>query len=130
MNDTFWYRESLRGRPFKVALADAKLRRAAIVEAATAQGATDADTVVALLAEDESIEVDEAGDVSGAEKAVKALIKAKSFLKGGSGSTSGAEFNGSDGKTLDQRIKEAEDKGDWALSRKLKMSRHLSGPSA
>ena len=61
--------------------AQGALRRAAIVAAAQRAGAVDPDAVVALL-DQSSVTVDDDGTVTGAEEAVKDLLKAKQYLVG------------------------------------------------
>lgn len=108
------------------ARANGILIRAAIQLEAAAQNAADAETVVQLLAGNESITVD--GDqVKGAKQAVKKLLEDKPFLvKASKPGASGGEFGGTDQKTLQERIKEAESKGDWALARRLKLGQHFA----
>lgn len=97
------------------------LVKAAITAEAAAQNAADADTVVALLADNDSITV-EGETVKGAKQAVKKLLEEKTFLvKAASGSASGGQFGGNDGKTLQEQIAEAESKKDWATARRLKL---------
>jgi len=104
--------------------ANLRLKRAAIIEAATAANAADTDIVIALLMGDEAITVEEDGSVKGAAKAVKDLIAAKPFLaKSAAGTASGGQFGGQDHKTLDERIREAEGKGDLATARSLKLQK-------
>lgn len=61
--------------------ANAALRRAAVVSAATVAGAVDADAVFALLAND-AVTVGDDGQVTGAEEAVKELLESKPYLVG------------------------------------------------
>lgn len=106
--------------------ANALVRRTAIIEEAVRQNAADTDIVLALLAGDDSVTVKDDGTVVGAKQAVEKLLKDKPLLvkgKTATPSTSGGEFGGQDVKTLDARIKEAEAKGDWRLSRRLKIER-------
>lgn len=100
------------------------LRRAAIMDHATRQNAADAEVVAALLEADESVTVAEDGTVSGADEAVKQLLKQKKFLvtaEAPAPPTSGGDFGGGTAKTLDQQIAEAEANKDWALAGRLKM---------
>lgn len=97
------------------------LIRAAIMTEAAAQNAADADTVIALLAGNATITV-EGDEVKGVKEAVKALLKDKPFLvKATTPGTSGGEFGGNDQKTLQEKIREAESKGDWKTARQLKL---------
>lgn len=109
----------------KAAETEAKANRilvkAAITAEAAAQNAADTETVVALLAGDESITVD-GETVKGAKQAVKKLLEDKPFLvKARAPGQSGGEFGGNDSKTLKEQIQEAESKKDWALARRLKL---------
>lgn len=106
------------------ARANQRLIRAEIVAQATAQNAVDPDTIVALLGANESITVDDDGNVSGAKEAVKALLKEKAFLtKTGTvgGGPSGGEFGGVDQGTLPERIAALERAGKFAEARDLKI---------
>lgn len=106
--------------------ADAKLRRAAILEAAVAAKAADTDIVLALLASDSSITVDDAGEVSGAKAAVKKLLDSKPMLKSGAlPGAAGGEFGGNDQRTIDERIAELERAGKYAEARDLKVQKGL-----
>lgn len=110
----------------KAAETEAKANRilvkAAITTEAAAQNAADADTVFALLAGDESITVD-GETVKGAKQAVKKLLEDKPFLvKTTTAGASGGEFGGNDAKTIAEKIKEAESKGDWSTARQLKLA--------
>ena len=106
----------------KIAKADAKLIRAEIVAEATAQKAADTSIVVALLAGNDTIEVDDDGEVTGAKEAVKKLLRDKPLLvAGASAGASGGEFGGNDQKTINERIAAAEAAGDWKLARQLKL---------
>lgn len=81
-----------------IAKANRTLRRAAILAAAAAANAADADTIAVLLESSEDVTVDEDGTVKGAKKAVADLLKEKPFLAGQSGggtpSRSGTAFGG------------------------------------
>lgn len=115
--------ESERAAKERNSKADAKLRRAAILSEAATQGTSDADIVVALLMNSADITVDDDGEVSGVKEAVRKLLKDKPVLvKGTNASASGGEFGGKDQETLAERIKAAEAKGDWKLSRQLKLA--------
>lgn len=109
------------------ARANATLVKAAIMTEASAQGAVDPEVVIALLAGDATITVE--GDaVKGAKEAVKALLKDKPYLvKAATPGRSGGEFGGNDGKTLDEKIREAESKGDWKTARQLKTQGMFAG---
>lgn len=107
--------------------ANASVRRAAIIEAATAANAADNETVVALLDSSDAITVAEDGSVKGAKEAVTKLLKDKPFLVKTSASSSGGEFGGNDQSTLDEQIAAAEAKKDWTLSRQLKLQRMKPG---
>lgn len=82
--------------------------------------------VVKALSDDESITVDEKTDkVTGVQLAVKKFVDENEYLKSTGSATgrSGGEFGGQDTKTLDDQIAEAESKGDWRLSRRLKLQK-------
>lgn len=64
------------------------LIRAAVEREAHAQGAVKADVVYRLV-DRSAIELDAAGEVTGAEKAVKALLVAEPYLKAAEGARSG-----------------------------------------
>lgn len=105
------------------------LVRAAIMVEATAQNAADADTVAALLTGTEAITVDDDGNVKGAKQAVKKLLEDKPFLvkaAAGKPGASGGEFGGNDSRTVQERIAEAESKGDFKESRRLKLAQSLT----
>jgi multidrug efflux pump subunit AcrA (membrane-fusion protein) len=90
--------------------ANATLVRAEVLTEASAQGAIDAETVVALLAGSGAITVVD-GKVTGVREAVKALLKEKPFLlKSPTPSASGDEFGGNDPKTKAGKIAELEAK--------------------
>lgn len=82
--------------------------------------------VVKALSDDESIAVDDKTDeVKGVKKAVEAFVKDNEYLKSTASTPgkSGGEFGGQVNKTLDDQIAEAEAKGDWRLSRRLKLQK-------
>lgn len=109
------------------ARANATLVRAAIMTEAATQGAVDPEVVTALLAGDATITV-ENDTVKGAKEAVKALLKDKPYLvKAATPGRSGGEFGGNDGKTLEEKIREAEAKGDWKTARQLKTAGMFAG---
>lgn len=111
--------------------ANARILRAEIRAEAAAQKAVDPDVVIALLAGDDSISVDEDGNAVGVADAVKKLLKAKTYLVGsGAPARSGGEFGGNDGKTIDQQIAEAEKAGDFATARRLKINKGLASAGA
>lgn len=105
------------------ARADRILRQSAIMAEAASQGAADAETVVALLAAEDSIAVD--GDtVKGAKQAVKALLAAKPFLAGkNTPSSSGPAFGGQEAATLQDQLAEAAKSGDFREAIRLKTSK-------
>lgn len=103
--------------------ANARIRRAAIIEEATAQGAADNEVVIALLASDPDITVEDDGAVKGAKKAVAELLKSKPFLARQGGTASGGQFGGQQHQSIDEKIAAAEAKGDWAEARRLKVQK-------
>ncbi len=106
------------------ARADRILRQSVIMAEATSQGAADAETIVALLATDDTITLD--GDqVKGAKQAVKKLLEAKPFLAGKTQtpSSSGPAFGGQESSTLADQIAEAEKAGDITETIRLKTAR-------
>jgi hypothetical protein len=106
----------------RVSKADAKLRRAAIMLEAAAQNAADTDIVLALLAGNDTITVDDDGEVLGVKEAVKKLLKDKPVLvKGSGGSSTGGEFGGNDPATLAEQITSLERQGKYKEARELKM---------
>lgn len=109
-------------RDAAIGRANATLVRAAILTEASSQSAVDADTVAALLGNDESVVVQADGSVAGAKEAVKALLKAKPFLvKAAGGGRSGGEFGGQDQVTIGEKITELERAGKFAEARALKI---------
>lgn len=94
-----------------LANANARLRRAAILEGAAAAGAVDADVVVALLASNEDITVDDDGNVKGVKAAITELLKNKPFLaKAATPGANGGEFRGNDPKDRAAKIADLEAK--------------------
>lgn len=57
-------------------------RRAAVIAAASKAGAVDPEVVAELLANSDAVTIDDAGRVTGADTAVKALLEEKTFLAG------------------------------------------------
>lgn len=111
-----------------IARANGTLIRAAIMVESAAQNAADADTVAALLAGSDTITVDDSGEVKGAKQAVKKLLEEKPFLvKSAKSGASAGEFGGNDQVTIQERIKEAESKKDWATARRLKLGQTMIG---
>ena len=105
------------------ARANATLKRAAIIEAAASQNAADTSVVVALLINSEDVTIGKDGEITGAEKAVKDLLKEKPFLvKGQSAGASGGEFGGESPKGLADQIAAAEAKGDYDAAMRLKLA--------
>lgn len=91
------------------------------------QGA-DEELVMALLANDATIKV-ENGQVVGAKEAVEQLIERKPNLKTGGTRTSSGEFGGNDQSTVAERIAALEAKGDKDSRREalaLKVQQGLS----
>lgn len=86
--------------------ANAKLRRAAILEEAGKQKAIDGDVVVALLTSDATITVDDDGNVAGVTEAVKKLLKDKPVLVAQAGGR--PEFGGNDPKSNLEKIAKLE----------------------
>lgn len=107
------------------AKANAKLKRAAIIEAAANQSAADVSVVVALLVNDESIAIGKDDEITGADAAVKKLLKEKPFLvKGASTGASGGEFGGNDSEAIADRIAKAEASGDFDTAMRLKLAQN------
>lgn len=84
-----------------------------------------------LLGSD-TIEVDDKGEVKGAEQAVKDLLKTHEYLKAPTDGQklpdkSGGEFKGGEPATIDDQIAEAEAKGDYKTARSLKIRKYESG---
>lgn len=103
--------------------ANATLRRAAIIAEASAQNAADTDVVIALLAGSDDITVTDDGEVKGVKAAVAKLLKEKPFLAKATAGATGGEFGGVNPATLDEKIREAESKGDWQTARRLKSAK-------
>lgn len=83
------------------------------------------DHVVALLIGSEEIKV-KGDSVEGAKEALDALLKEHPYLEKKADpkkGASGGEFDGQDAKTLDQKIAEAEAKGDTRESTRLKLQK-------
>lgn len=110
----------------RIAVADARLRTAAILTEAAKQNAANPATVAKLLATEESIEVKDDGTVAGVEAAVKALLKDEPYLAKPTNGASGGEFGGADPKPLAARIAEAEAAGDWKTAMALKVNQGLN----
>jgi len=96
----------------RIASADARLLRAAILEAATKAGAVDAEIVVALLVSSGDVTIEADGTVKGATTAVKALLKDKPFLAtaGTPAAAGDGGFRGIDPKDKPARIIQLEEK--------------------
>ena len=109
----------------RIAVADARLRTAAILTEATKQNAVNPATVARLLATDEDITVEDDGTVAGADAAVKKLLKEEPYLVKGKTQTSGGEFGGNDNPTLDEKIQQAEAAKDKDTSLRLKIQKGL-----
>lgn len=88
------------------------------------------DLVVDRLLASEEIEVDDKGEVKGTEALVKALIGKHDYLKApakdDAPDRSGGQFKGTEGKSIDDQIAEAEGKGDYKTARHLKLQKHGS----
>lgn len=107
---------------------DRIIRQSAITAEAASQGAADAETVVALLAADDSITID--GDVvKGAKSAVKKLLEAKPFLKGKNAppDSSGPAFSGQQSNTDAEKLAEATKAGDTREMIRLKTAKLFPG---
>jgi hypothetical protein len=90
------------------------LIRSAIDREAHKGNAVDADAVAALI-DRSGIDIDDAGTVTGADKAVAALLKAKPYLVGGSNGSGGAKSmpgtpNGAGDPSKDELVKQALEK--------------------
>lgn len=110
------------------AKANAKLKRAAILEEASKQNAANTAAVVRMLESDDTIEVNDDGEVAGVETAVKKLLKEIPELVKKTGAR--GEFGGTDGKPVADRIRELEQKGDresLAEARRLKIEGMAGG---
>jgi hypothetical protein len=107
--------------------ANEKLLRASILEAARSANIDPEfeDLVIDALMRSESVEVGDDGEVTGVTQAIKAMIAKKPKLVAGKRppGQSGSEFGGRETKTLDEQIAAAEAKGDWKLSRRLKLQK-------
>lgn len=114
-------RTAAEERDAAVSSANQALVRAAVVAEAAKQGAVDADAVFALLPKD-SVTVDDGGQVTGAEEAVKALLDTKKYLAGETpaGPGDGGARTPVQPKDLQEQIREAEAKGDVNTSISLK----------
>lgn len=110
-----------------VETANARLRKAAIIEEATLQGAADNEIVIALLASSDDITVEDDGTVKGVKKAVAELLKSKPFLARQGGTASGGQFGGQQHQSIDEKIVAAEAKGDYAEARRLKVQKMVTG---
>ena len=110
----------------KIALADQRLRTAAIINEAAKQNAVNPATVARLLGTDEGITVADDGTVSGVADAVKKLLKDEPYLVKGTAQTSGGEFGGANQQTLAERISAAEAAGDFKLATQLKVQQGLN----
>lgn len=88
-------------------------KRAAIIAAASTAKAVDPAMVADLLATNDAVTIDDAGQVTGADTAVKALLEEKTFLVGGTGSVDQGqgrgrgETAGTDAKTAAARLYES-----------------------
>jgi len=100
---------------------------------AAAQGARPEaiDLVVAQLLTSEDLEVTDAGQVKGSEAAVKTLLQKNPYLKAETKDkppeSSGGDFRGTGGATIDDQIAELEEKGDWKGARRLKLRKYEAG---
>lgn len=107
--------------------ANERLLRASVLEAARSANIDPEfeDLVIDALMRSEDVEVGDDGEVTGVERALKAMIAKKPKLVAGKRTPgqSGAEFGGQETKTLDEQIAAAEAKGDWKLSRRLKLQK-------
>ncbi|MBA2312916.1 MAG: hypothetical protein H0V97_08990 [Actinobacteria bacterium] len=119
-------REALTAANAKLALADQRLRSAAIVNEAAKQNAVNPATVARLLADDEGITVNDDGAVSGVESAVKKLLKDEPYMAKGQAQTSGGEFGGTSTQTLDEKISAAEAARDYKTATQLKIQKGLN----
>lgn len=118
-----------------IATANERLMRAELRLQLAAQGArADAiDLSVDRLLTTEGLEVTDAGEVKGAEAAVKALLGKHDYLKAPTKESlpdrSGGEYKGGTPATVDDQIAEAEAKGDYKAARRLKLRRYEAGLS-
>lgn len=105
--------------------ANERLLRASIIEAARSANIDPEfeDLVIQALITSDQVEVTDDGEVKGVDSALKKLVAAKPKLVAGKKTPgqSGGEFGGQETKTLDEQIAAAESKGDWKLSRRLKL---------
>lgn len=117
----------------RIAEANQKLIAADLrIKAHEAGVRTDAiDLVVDRLLTAEEIEVDEKGEVKGTEALVKALVGKHDYLKApakdDAPDKSGGAFRGTEGKSIDDQIADAEKAGDYKTARGLKLRKYGSG---
>jgi hypothetical protein len=112
-----------------LATANTRLRRAAIMAAAAEAGAIDPDEIATLLQGSEDVTVDKDGEVKGAKEAVAALLKAKPHHKKGATlpAASGGQFTGAPGgKSVDERIEEAQKAGNLTEVARLKQQKYAA----
>ena len=113
--------------------ANDRLMRAELRLQLAAQGARPEaiDIAVDRLLTTEELEVTDAGEVKGAEQAVKTLLSKNEYLKAPTKEPlpgrSGGEYKGSAPATVDDQIAEAESKGDYKTARSLKLRKYEAG---
>lgn len=119
-----------------IAAANSRLLTAELKLQLAAQGARpDAvDLAVASLLASEDVTVDDKGQVQGAEAAVKALLSKHAYMKAEtktlpdrSGGDAGATGTGQPTPSIEDKIKEAESKGDYRTARRLKLQAYENG---
>lgn len=98
--------------------------RMAAVTAAARLGFADPEDAYALL-DREAIEIDDAGTPKNVGKLLTDLLKAKPYLGAAHARPMGSADGGArtGGPSLTDQIQEAQAKGDWKLSRQLKMQK-------
>lgn len=99
--------------------------REAVMAAARAANAIDADAVTMLAIADGGIAVDDDGAISGVEDTVRKILAGKPHLVAGTGVGAGgsgidAGFQGGQATDLQSRIAKAEADGDWGTALALK----------
>lgn len=116
-----------------IATANERLVRAELKLQLAAQGARpDAvDLAVDRLLATGEIEVDDKGEVKGAEAAVKELLKTHEYLKADTEKKlpdkSGGDFKANDPASIDDQIAKLEAEGKWKDARALKLRKHETG---
>lgn len=109
--------------------------RLAVVTEASRLGFADPTDAYGLL-DQAALDHDEDGAPTNVKALLEELLTSKPYLRSAAARPSGSIDIGATGgptPSLDQRIREAEDKGDWATSRALKsqkLAQQMGGPAA